>query len=140
MGGAAIRAPKMYRQEMKPTDWRFQTVPKTSSALLTHTNETIHPSVRYRHFCQSPEVQDKLGVDDRGPYDPKALDAWDWPHKDSKGPQQYKKKSRNKAETVDDKIQESTLGYWEQILLALYDEGEEIKDVNSIWDQVVGTG
>ena len=133
--GTAIRAPKMYREKIAPTNWWFETLPDLQSKLLTNTNETIHPSVRYRHFCQKGE---NLGVDDKGPYTPKALDGWEWPSKDSEGVQVYIKKAGNKTETDGDVIPESTLGYYEQILLALYDDGKETDGVKSVWDQVVG--
>ncbi|KAL8726310.1 MAG: hypothetical protein Q9166_006788 [cf. Caloplaca sp. 2 TL-2023] len=101
---------------------------------LKNTNETMHPAVRYRHFCQNMK---HLGADDRTPYKPSALKGWTWPsaQKDGKigenpptttlGPLKYTKGNLQ--------IPESPMGKYEKQLLALFNE-----DLGSIWEKVLG--
>ena len=117
------------------TDWWLQTLPDSSGPLLKNTNETIHPSVRYRHFCKNCE---RLGIEDQGCYDPKALADWNWPRvlKDAKASfaeMKYSKKSDNAVT-----IRESPMGRHEQILLALHDQTYPANNGQGVWERVVG--
>ncbi|KAL8783074.1 MAG: hypothetical protein Q9213_004886 [Squamulea squamosa] len=107
---------------------------------LKNTNETMHPAVRYRHFCKN---QGQLGADDSTAFNPSALNGWTWPsaQKDGKigegpltttsGPLKYTKGNLQ--------IPESPMGKYEKQLLALFDEDPALvaRD-GSIWEKVLG--
>ncbi|KAL8800475.1 MAG: hypothetical protein Q9182_005147 [Xanthomendoza sp. 2 TL-2023] len=107
---------------------------------LRNTNETMHPCIRYRHFCKH---QGKLGADDETAFNPSALDGWTWPsaQKDGKvgegaatttsGPLKYTK--------GEFEIPESPMGKYEKLYLALYDEDPKLRARDgSIWEKVLG--
>ncbi|KAL8707608.1 MAG: hypothetical protein Q9220_007395 [cf. Caloplaca sp. 1 TL-2023] len=107
---------------------------------LKNTNETMHPVVRYRHFCKN---KDHLGADDGSAFNPSSLNGWTWPsaQKDGKigegqpttvsGPLKYTKGGLQ--------IPESPMGKYEKQLLAIYNEdpGLQARD-GSIWEKVLG--
>ena len=115
---------------------------KKGNTLLQHTNETVHPVVRYRRFCKN---QKRLGTDDEVPFDPVSLKDWNAPsaQKDgrvgkgspvtSKGPLAWKNTRDNVS------MEESSMGKYEKILLAIYDQDPELQNRDgSIWKKVLG--
>ena len=112
---------------------------------LQNTNETMHPVVRYRHFCKN---QGQLGAEDKTAYNPKSLNSWTWPlaQKDGRigagqrtasvGPLKYTKVDGNRNSL---QIPESPMGKFELQLLALYDQDPALqKSKESVWDKVMG--
>ena len=112
---------------------------------LQNTNETMHPVVRYRHFCKN---QGQLGADDKTAYSPTSLNGWNWPlaQKDGRigagerttsvGPLKYTKVGANKNNL---QIPESPMGKYELQLLALYDQDPALrKPEGSVWEKVLG--
>lgn len=106
---------------------------------LKNTNETMHPAVRYRHFCNN---QGYLGSEDKGAYNPASLDGWTWPSAQTNGkigagsknttvgPLKYTKKNLM--------IPESPMGKHEKQLLALYDQDPALQArEGSIWEKVL---
>ena len=116
-----------------------------SSRPLEKTNETFHPLLRYRHYCSNEKT---LGAQDHKSYETKSLDGWTWPTEQLDGRIGSKRSSastssftytKNKGkETV--KVQESRMGYYEQLLLAIYDQDPALREAyeGSIWKKVLG--
>lgn len=142
------RTPMMYcRPETQSSwlPWKNGSLAQ-GSTFLENTNETFHPSLRYRHYCKN---QDKLGAEDQGPYEIKSMDGWTWPAKQpdgrigsegssaSAGNFAY---SRSRGKKIV-RAKESSMGYYEKLLLAMYDQDSALQkqygDV-SIWDKVLG--
>ena len=112
---------------------------------LQNTNETMHPVIRYRHFCRN---QGQLGADDKTAYNPRSLDSWTWPlaqnngrigagqRTTSIGPLKYTKVGANNDNL---QIPESPMGKFELQLLALYDQDPALKKAEgSVWETVLG--
>ena len=134
-GGNVPRRPKEYTKLENG---------KESQTPLNQSNETIHPAVRYRRFCKN---QKKLGTDDAQPFDPVSLKGWIPPsaQKDgrvgegcpvtTKGTLAWTKTIDNETKTME----ESPMGKYEKMLLALYDQDAELrKRDGSIWTKVLG--
>ena len=140
-GGVKIRTPVAYYRPEKKSPW----LPWNGEYLaqgskrLENTNETFHPSLRYRHYCKNAK---NLGAQDQGVYDTTSMAGWTWPDKKPKGRIECSESSpkannpaysrRGGKETVT--VQESCMGFHEQVLLAIYN-----KDVGgNIWHKVLG--
>ena len=135
--GPITRTPMMYQKFKKDKDWLGNLVP---DGRLKNTNETVHPSVRYRRFCQNPGG---LGPKDSGQYNPDALRGWAWPTISDKGRAGGYRILEGKEVVVREKeemiMPESIMGKYEKILLAIYDQDLKIEGRNdSIWEQVMG--
>ena len=144
INGPVVRTPGMYKKPVWTTNWRGNSV-LTGGAYLENTNETVHPCARYRHFCMNPRG---TGPEDKGTYDPKALDGWTWPSRQKDGriggeqagspsspsSMEYGRNRDGKSVTM----RESVLGRYEKILLALYDQDHDSKGRESVWKQVLG--
>lgn len=111
---------------------------------LKNTNETFHPSLRYRHYCSR---EGKLGAEYQGPYETKSMAGWTWPAKQPDGRIGDKRSSASaddfkysrvkEGETVT--VPESPMGYYEKLLLAMYDQDSTLKkNYGSIWKEVLG--
>ena len=149
-GGEKTRTPMMYcHPETKSAwlPWNYDYLVQ-GSKFLENTNETFHPSLRYRRCCDNWE---KLGAQDLGKYDTKNMDSWNWPTKQPDGRIGFeassakagnfaysRKRGKGEKETVT--VQESPMGYYEQLLLAMYDQDSELRkrDSDSIWKRVIG--
>lgn len=137
-----------YRQP-KWTSYHDRDECEWTGPFLNNTNETIHPIVRYRHFCKRNA---RLGNNDKVPYDPTTLgkdilypraqedgrigrDPQD-PQAPSEDPLSYTftRKETGKSD-VKVHFTESVMGKWERLYLAFYHEHD--KSAN-IWGQVVG--
>ena len=142
-GGKQLRTPMMYCQpKVFPAGympWSTEYIAQ-GTVPLKNTNETFHPSLRYRHFCKN---QGKLDAHDQGPYNPESMSAWTWPsaQKDGQigstatGSTTY---SRTIGQNITE-VKESTMGYYEQLLLAIYDQDPTLrKRDGSIWKKVLG--
>ena len=151
-----IRTPMMYCHPKEQSSWLPWKKPSLvqGSSFLENTNETFHSSLRYRHYCSN---QDKLGPDDQGPYETKSMDGWTWPAKQAKGQTGSEESSASASEfafsrsrgkeTV--RVKESSMGYYERLLLAIYDQDQASKDKQDqalqdpwhdyrIWKKVIG--
>ncbi|KAL8687627.1 MAG: hypothetical protein Q9218_006256, partial [Villophora microphyllina] len=113
---------------------------------LRNTNETMHPAIRYRHFCKN---QGHLGAMDKTAFNPMSLDGWTWPLSQTNGrigdpskkeatvgPLKYTKVGANRQPL---QLPESPMGKYEKQLLALYDQDPVLKARDgSIWEKVLG--
>ena len=150
-GGEKTRTPMMYCHPVKTSawlPWNYDYLVQ-GSKFLENTNETFHPSLRYRRCCGN---QKKLGAQDRGKYDTKNMNSWTWPAGQldgriglegssvSAGNFAYStsRVEEGVKETVT--VQESRMGYYEQLLLAIYDQDLKLRGQNSdsIWREVIG--
>ncbi|KAL9610827.1 MAG: hypothetical protein Q9167_004496 [Letrouitia subvulpina] len=144
-----IRRPLTYCQpEFVPDGYVYSAYIRESKNLLRNTNETFHPVVRYRHFSDNSAKLGKLGADDQGPYNPKAMNDWKWPSAQKDGrigaasagksdPKsfEYSRRIQNKTVTV----QESPMGWYEMLVLAMYDQDPALRRRDgSIWTKVLG--
>jgi hypothetical protein len=116
IGGGTTRTPGTY-YAVDPDDGRVTDRP------LRDTNEYIHPSVRTRIQARGP------GVDDKGRYDPEAMDEWklvvEYPHGPDAKPEIYWKarfEDRNVSTRI---LPESPLWGAERKLLGLDEEMEQ---------------
>ena len=145
-----VRTPLMYCHPEKQSSWLpWKNVSLAQgSKFLENTNETFHPSLRYRHYCNH---QEKLGANDQGPYKTKSIDGWTWPAKQPNGRigsnepstsagvfKFSRSKGKGKKETVT--VRESSLGDYEKLLLAIYDQDPALRHKydESIWKEVIG--
>ena len=117
--------------------------------LLVNTNETIHPAVRYRHYCAN---EGTLGTNDGGAYEPEVLAAWKAPSIQADGrigapskspesgaaPLAWQKPPADPAKDKTLFMEESELGIYDKLFLYLYDQDEGLKDRPSVWKQVLG--
>lgn len=131
--------------ERVPDGFVYSAYIRESDKLLRNTNETFHPVVRYRYFSENNA---KLGADDKGPYSPKAMKDWKWPSaqkdgrigavtagKNDPNSSEYSKRIDNNTVTV----QESPMGWYEQLVLAMYDQDPEFRSRDgSVWTKVLG--
>ena len=112
---------------------------------LENTNETMHPAIRYRHFCKN---SGKLGAEDKVAFNPSSLNGWTWPsaQKDGRigagsqttttGPLIFSKTNAQKKNIT---MAESILGKYEKQLLALYDQDPTLRQRDgSVWTKVLG--
>ncbi len=124
---------------------------------LQNTNETFHPIIRYRLFCNKAA---SLGYEDCEPYAPELLKQWTKPQAQSDGrigqqpavgtpgPSTYeftRAGIRNGGWTSKTPpgqkvpFTESKMGNLELVYLAFYDQDKDMKDKDgSIWKRVVG--
>lgn len=144
--GNGVRKPLSYgRPEFVPDGYIYKAYMRETATLLSNTNETFHPVVRYRRFSGNRET---LGADDKEPYNPIAMKDWKWPSAQKDGrigadtagksdPKffEYSKIIKGGAVTV----QESPMGWYEQLVLAIYDQDPELRrNHDSIWTKVLG--
>ena len=121
-----------------------------SDKYLQNTNETVHPSARYRLFCsrnvtKNSTTDPNLGTNGSREYSPRALTGWTPPKAQKDGrvgkdsepanssePLTWTKDRDGERVTMD----ESVMGKYEKILLALYDR--QYSTNGSVWKAVLG--
>ena len=138
--GKVTRTPHMY------------TKPESKSNYLENTNETVHPAIRYRHYCKN---HPQLGAEDSyeklartNPYDPSALAGWTWPSAQAEpddrigaAPATSSKDLSYTRDIAGTKVTmpESVMGKYEKIYLALYDQDVPRKSGEmGVWKAVMG--
>lgn len=145
-GGTMERTPGKYCAPK----WTSDTAWKNGD-YLKNTNETIHPAVRYRHFCKK---SDHLGYCDKEKYDPACLrQNWTYPKTPgdgrigqgaptpASGPLVYGfDRDPGKPNATKIPFTETTMGKHDLLYLAFYDQDPDMKQPNGlgIWKQVVG--
>ena len=118
-----------------------------TGGFLENTNETFHPTVRYRRFCSRNA---KLGYNEFYPYAPEALDKdWEWPptrnnqgSATAPGQSNYSLNRKEDNGTLQKKsYSESAMTRLEQIYLAFYDQDSffQITGEEKIYKQIFGS-
>ena len=144
-GGDVPRTPMMYKSPVEREGWLGKYM-APSNEYLRNTNETVHPSARYRWFCAKNSTTDSnLGTKGVGMYSPRALKGWTPPKAQKDGrvgegsvavissePLTWTKDRDGRRVTM----KESVMGKYEKILLALYDR--QHSDKGSVWREVLG--
>ena len=144
-GGDVPRTPMMYKSPVEKKGWLGKYM-GPSNEYLQNTNETVHPSARYRWFCARNSTTDpKLGPKGVDTYSPRALKDWTPPKAQKDG-----RVGKGTAAVISSKtltwtkdrdgkgvtMNESVMGKYEKILLALYDR--QYSTTGSVWREVLG--